>query len=258
VRYLVRAPTAAFRQALSEHPQAGSIEPERAARQHAAFVAALVDAGCQVVRLAPEPDLPDAPFVSDTLVALERLVVLTRPGAPSRRPEVASVERCVRRLTSARIDRIAAPGTLDGGDVIVYGNRLAIGISARTNRAGAEQLARIAAGAGYRPFLCPVSDRLHLATAVTALGGDRLLGTSAGFASLDAVGAAEGVERVLVPDAELPAANVLPAGGRCLVAAGYPRAAALLRARGDEVVELELGEFTKADGGPTCLVGILD
>src|SRR5439155_360765 len=152
----------------------------------------------------------------------------------------------------------AAAGTLDGGDVIVCGDRVAIGISARTNREGAEQLCRIAEKRGHRAFLCPVDDRLHLASAVTVLGPDRLVGTAAGFRSLDAVGAAEGVERLLLDDDDLPAANVLAVAGRCFIAAGYPRAAALLRAAGEDVVEVELDEFTKADGGPTCLVAVID
>ena len=83
------------------------------------------------------------------------------------------------------------------------------------------------------------------------------MGTAAGFESLAAAGAAQAVERLLLDDDDLPAANVLAAGGRCFMAAGYPRAAKLLRESGEDVVEVELDEFTKADGGPTCLVAIL-
>jgi dimethylargininase len=250
VKLLVRAPSAAFKDALSEHRLRGTIDPARAVRQHAAFVRALRAAGVEVVELPPEPALPDACFVSDTLVPLGDLVVLARPGAEARRAETRSMARFARA-------RIEPPGTLDGGDVIVYGRRVAIGISARTNRDGAEQLASLARAACYEPCLCPVDDRLHLATAVTVLDAACLIGTPAGFASLDATGAGDGVERLLVPDDELPAANVLPAGGRCFMAAGYPRAAALLREHGETVVEVELDEFTMADGGPTCLVAIL-
>jgi dimethylargininase len=260
VKVLVRPPSPAFRQALSEHPERKRIDPGRALAQHARFVVELEAAGCEVVRLPPEPELPDAPFVSDTFVPLDGLIVMTRPGAVTRLGEVESVERCLRLLLApdARIKRIAAPGTLDGGDVIIYARRLAIGVSARTNREGAEQLAALARAAGYDTCLCPVTDRLHLATAVTVLRPDRLVGTPAGFASLDAAGAAPGeVERVVLDEEDLPAANVLPVGGRCLVAAGYPRAAALLCERGEDVVEVELDEFTRADGGPTCLVGLL-
>ena len=142
--------------------------------------------------------------------------------------------------------------------MIVYGDRVAIGVSARTSRDGARQLGDAVAAIGYRPFLCPVTDRLHLATAVTVLGPARLIGTASGFASLDDAGAdvapAGEVERLLLPDDELVGANVLAVGGRCFVPAGNPRAVALMRAAGETVVELDLSEFTLADGGPTCLV----
>ena len=104
-------------------------------------------------------------------------------------------------------------------------------------------------------------DRLHLASAVTPVGPTRLVGTAAGFASLDAarrdVAPAGEIDRVLVPDDEPGGANVLALGGRCFLAAGHPRTAAALRAAGELVVEVDLGEFGRADGGPTCLVAII-
>ena len=281
-RIIVRAPGAAFTRALSTHPERGLIDVARAVRQHAAFVDALRVAGLSVVELEPDPDLPDAPFVSDTLLAFAdapgpsravmpdvpprcrgaRLIVATRPGAPSRRGEVGPVLACATDLRpGARVIEIVEPGTLDAGDVIVYGDRVAIGVSARTNVCGAGQLALAVQELGYRAYLCPVRDRLHLATAVTAIGEGRLIGTATGFASLDgasrdAAPAGE-VERLTVPDAELPGANVLALGGRCFIAAGHPTATRLLRDAGETVVELELGEFVRADGGPTCLVAVV-
>jgi dimethylargininase len=275
MRLIVRPPSAAFRRALSEHPDSSAIDPERAQRQHRAFVAALIAVGVQITALLPDADLPDACFVSDTLITLPRaddagggraLVVATRPGAPSRRAEVASVFARAKELITgddargeaARIVEIGEPGTLDGGDVIVYGDRVAIGVSARTNEAGAQQLAEAVRAVGYRAYLCPVSDRLHLATAVTVIDDERLIGTEAGFATLDQAGAdvaplAE-IDRILVPDAELPAANVLAVNGICILAAGYAHTVAELAAAGKSVVEIDLSEFTRADGGPTCLV----
>ena len=253
--------------ALSEHPERDRIDPDRAARQHAAYVRALESAGVQVVLLAPEADLPDACFTWDTVLAFPRagteaptaLLVAARPGEPSRRPEVGSVLDCARRLDpAARVVEIQEPGTLDAGDVIVYGNRLAIGVSARSNREGGIQLAEAVRQIGYRAFLCPVDDRLHLASAVTPLGARRLIGTRAGFASLDAAGeevAPQGeIERLVIPDEEIVAANVLAIAGRCFVNRGYPRAVAALHRAGETVVEVDLDEFTRADGGPTCLV----
>lgn len=269
MRVIVRPPGEAFRRALSEHPGRETIDPAVASRQHEAFVAALRAVGVTLVEMPADDELPDACFVSDVLITLPRaddpggpaaVAVATRPGAPSRRPEVAAVVETARELLGAAcpVAEIAAPGTLEGGDVIVYGDRVAIGVSGRTNREGAERLAELVRTAGYRPFLCPVKGRLHLASWVTVVRPELLIGVAGGFASLDAggpgVAPAGEIERIVLPDGEVVAANVLPLGGRVFVPAGCPVAVAALRAAGEHVVELDLDEFTKADGGPTCLV----
>jgi len=267
MRLIMRPPSEAMRRALSEHPERNRIDPERALRQHAAYVSALESAGVSVVLLGPEPGLADACFTWDTLLAFSQagtkgptaLLVAARPGEPSRRPEVASVLACARQLApAAELVEIREPGTLDGGDVITYGNRVAIGVSARTNEAGGGQLAAAVQRFGYRPFLCPVGDRLHLASAVSSLGARRLIGTRAGFASLDAGGpdVASGgeLERIVIGDVDVVAANVLVAGGQCFVVRGHPAAVEVMRRAGEKVVEVDLEDFVRADGGPTCLV----
>lgn len=269
---IVRPPSDAFRHALSEHPERHRIDPGRALRQHRSFTAALASAGAELVELPAEAGLADAPFVSDTIVALPDpdgagdgtvMLLVARPGAPSRRAEVASVEAAARHLlrSDTRVARIGPPATLDGGDVIVFGDRVAVGTSTRTNREGAERFAAVARSVGYRAFVCPVADCLHLASEVTVVGTHRLVGTAAGFAALDAaspdVAPAGEVERLLVPDEEVAAANVLATSDRVFMAAGNPRTAALLRSCGLVVEELELDEFTRADGGPTCLVAVV-
>jgi len=254
-----------MRRAVSQHPEHDRIDPARAVRQHAAYVSAIQAAGVLVTILPAEPDLPDACFTWDTVLAFARpsggptvLLVAARPGEASRRPEVASVLACARGLApNAEVIGIREPGTLEGGDVITYGRRVAIGISARSNEAGARQLAAAVQRIGYQPFLCPVDDRLHLASAVTPTRATRLVGTASGFQSLDAAGpevAPDDVERLVIPDREIAGANVLAVGGRCFIAQGQPAAVEALRNAGESVVEVELDEFLRADGGPTCLV----
>jgi dimethylargininase len=267
---IVRPPGPAFRDAISNHPDRHRIDVSRAQLQHAAFCAALEAAGLSLLRLPEEPDLPDATFVSDSLVALapvmperQPAVVVARPALASRRLEVESVLRASLPCLPAdtQIVRVEDPGTLEGGDVVVYGGRIAIGLSGRTDALGARTLADAARSLGYRPFLCPVTDRLHLATAVTALDPKTLIGTAAGFASLDAAGPdaapAGEIRRLLLPDDELRGANVLALGGHMFLGSGNPTAARLLRETGMPVHELELDQFALADGGPTCLVNIL-
>jgi dimethylargininase len=265
VRLIMRPPSEALRRALSKHPERDRIDPLRAVREHAAYVQAIQAAGVLVTLLPAEPDLPDACFTWDALLAFARptggpsaLLVAARPGEPSRRPEVASVLACARGIAPhAEVVEIRAPGTLDGGDVITYGTRVAIGISARTNEAGARQLAAAVQRIGYQVFLCPVDDRLHLASAVTPIRARRLIGTASGFQSLDAAGpevAPDDVERLVIPDDQGAGTNVLAAGGRCFIARGYPAAVEAMTSAGESVVEVELDEFLRADGGPTCLV----
>jgi dimethylargininase len=267
---IVRPPGTAFRDAISNHPDRHRIDISRARAEHAAFCAALEDAGLPLLRLPEEPDLLDATFVSDVLIVLAAplldrslVVVVARPAVAPRRLEVDSVLRAALPCLAAdtQVLRVEDPGMLEGGDVIVYGDRLAIGLSGRTNVLGARVLAAAARSLGYRPFLCPVADRLHLATAVTALDPDTLIGTAAGFASLDAAGTdaapAGEIRRLLLPDDELLGANVLALGGHAFLDSRNPTAARLLRGIGIAVHELELDEFALADGGPTCLVNIL-
>jgi len=261
----MRPPSDALRRALSDHPQRDQIDPERAQAEHAVYVSALEAAGLAVTLLPPEPDMPDACFTWDTVLAFSRpgdaptaLLVAARPGALSRRAEVASVLACARQIApGAEVVEIRAPGTLDGGDVITFGRRVAIGVSGRSNEVGARQLAGVLSRFGYHAFLCPVDDRLHLASAVTPLGAQRLIGTRSGFQSLDAGGpevAPQDVERLVLPDAAAGGANVLAAGGRCFLARGFPPAVRALARAGESAVEVELDEFLRADGGPTCLV----
>jgi dimethylargininase len=267
---IVRPPGPAFHDAISTNPGRDRIDVSRVEAQHAAFCAALEASGLTLLRLPAEPDLPDATFVSDTLLALAPLrpdrpliVVVARPAVASRRPEVESVLRAALASLPAGVPVVPVedPGTLEGGDVVIFGDRIAIGLSARTNVLGARLLADAARSLGYRPFLCPVAGRLHLATAVTAVTPDTLIGTAAGFASLDAAGsdaAPRGeIRRLLLPDDELPGANVLALGGHAFLATGNPTASRLLRETGLVVHEPELDEFALADGGPTCLVNVL-
>ncbi|MGC8519873.1 MAG: hypothetical protein ACP5P4_15355 [Steroidobacteraceae bacterium] len=93
------------------------IDLERAREQHAAYEQALSRVGCRLERLPEAPMLADSVFVEDTAIVLDEIAVVTRPGAPSRRPEIDAVAGLLGRYR--QITRIASPATLDGGDVTV-------------------------------------------------------------------------------------------------------------------------------------------
>jgi dimethylargininase len=273
VNIIMRPPGEAFARAISNHPRRAELDPAKAVRQHETLRAAMTEAGAQIVLLEPDPVNPDAPFVQDVVVSFPApgdasgrsvLLVATRPGAPSRRPEVAAVAAAAQALVPAgcRLLTIDEPGTLEGGDVLLYGDRVVIGLSGRTNQAGAGQLAAPLRELGYKVFLCPVSNgRLHFASAITAVRPERFIGVPVGFADLDAVDpgvlpTAE-IERIVISEAELPAHNVVRIGDTVFMPAGNPLAAGMLRAAGERVTEVQFEQFTWADAGLTCLMCVV-
>lgn len=219
----------------------------RALDQHAAYVEALRGLGLEVEVLPALPGHPDACFVEDTAVVVPELAVITRPGAPSRRGETDSVAAVLGAERSLSV--IEAPGTLDGGDVLVAGRTCWIGLSGRTDEAGARQLAMLLEACGYTCCLVPVGGGLHLKSSVNHLGGRRLLMTES-LAGLDCFA---GWEQLTVPAHEAYACNTLWINGTLLVPDHHPATAALLRELGLPLIALDTSEIKKLDGGLTCL-----
>lgn len=215
--------------------------------QHAAYVHALETAGLAVEVLEPLPGFPDAYFVEDAAVVVPEVAILTRPGAPSRREEPAHIESA---LAARRpIARIEAPATLDGGDVLIAGRRCLVGVSARTNRAGAEALAAILKPHGYAVVPVEVDDGLHLKSGLNLVGPDTFAATPP-FAHLDTLA---GSEVIVLATADAYAANSLWVNDTLIVPAGFDRARERFESTGLDIVELDLSEARKMDGGLTCM-----
>jgi dimethylargininase len=228
------------------HLERRAIDVGRAVVQHAEYEAALRAAGCTVEHIEAAHDLPDSVFVEDAAIVVDELAVLTRPGASSRQPEVESVERAL--VPYRKIERIAAPGSLDGGDVLRLGRMLYVGISTRTSTEGARQLAAILAPFGYTVRCARVRGCLHLKSAATEIGaGSVLLNPE----WIDAR-TFDGYEPVAVHPDEPHAANVLRIGSALICAAAHRRTADALRARNCDVRSVDVSELAKAEAGVTC------
>jgi dimethylargininase len=223
-----------------------------AEKQHEDYERALEAVGCAIHRLRAEPDLPDAVFVEDAAIVLDELAVLTRPGASSRRAEVASVAEALGAWR--KLVRIEAPGTLDGGDVLRAGRHIWVGQSDRTSASGFEQLRDIAAAHGYHVHAVSVRHCLHLKSAVTSVASDTLLINPAWIPA----GAFEKFDLVEVDPDEPHAANALLVGRSVIVAAAFPRTADRLRAHGIEPLVVDVSEIAKAEGALTCCSLILE
>jgi dimethylargininase len=241
----------AFEHCQLTHLPRQPIDLARARAQHEAYERCLASLGCRVERLPAGPDLPDSVFVEDCAVVLDEIAVLTRPGAPSRRLEVPAVEEALRPHRPAV--RIAAPATIDGGDVLRVGRTLYVGLSTRTMQLALDELEGLVLPFGYRVAAGEVRGCLHLKSAATEVAPGVLLVNPAWTG--DWVRAFDCIE---IDPAEPFAANALRVGDTLVYPSAFPRTRARLEARGFPVCEVDVSELAKAEGAVTCCSLVLD
>ena len=216
-------------------------------KQHEAYLESLAVAGLAVIVLNPQPDFPDAHFVEDTAVVTADVAVITIPGADARRGEEESIIPALAEFR--KIERIQAPGTVDGGDVLQVDNHFFIGLSERTNREGAEQLGRILQAYDNTWTMVAVGAGLHFKSSVNYVGQNTLLVTP-DFSAREQL---EGYDQIVLDSSEAYAANTLLVNEHLLIPAGYPITRKRLETLGLNIIELEVSEVRKMDGGLTCM-----
>ena len=249
-RAIVRVPSENFAAGLTT-VSLGTPDYGRALEQHEAYCAALEQCGLRLTRLEADQRYPDSTFVEDTAVLAKRCAVLTNPGAPSRAGEVEEISKTLAGFCS-ELHSISEPGTLDGGDVCEAGNHFFIGISERTNEAGAQRLAELLTSFDYTASLVDIRDVdgiLHLKSGLAYLSDNRLVVIEALHNRVEF----RGYDLVRVNPGEEYAANCVSINGYVLVAAGHPAWEGKLRELGYKTVALDMSEFQKMDGGLSCL-----
>lgn len=228
------------------HLERKPIDIKKAAEQHHQYESALKKMGYSIRRLPATPDLPDGVFVEDSALVFDELAIITRPGAKSRRPETESMAKVLKEYRELHF--IKPPGTLDGGDVLVLGKSVYIGISKRTNRAAIEQFSDILKPIGYQVTGIEVTNCLHLKTAISPLEDDLLL-INPEWVDKQIF---DGYQTVSVHPDEPFGANVMRRGNWALCPEAFPRTAELLNERGYDVITVNQSEMAKAEAGLTC------
>lgn len=216
--------------------------------EHAAYVAALEAAGVAVQVLDPLDDFPDSIFVEDPALVYTEGAILLHPGAPSRAGERAFIAPVLKERFATVLE--IAEGFADGGDVLNLPDRVMIGLSARTDRAGALALSQCLARLGKRGEIVETpAGVLHFKTDCSLLDDETILST----ARLAASGVFAGKRVLLTPPGEEAAANALRVNDVVLVGADFPATRALLEKEGYRVVALQTGEIGKIDAGLSCM-----
>jgi dimethylargininase len=247
---IVRQPSKNFAEGLTTF-QGPPPNYEKTLEQHEAYCAALQKCGLELTRLDPDPIHPDSTFVEDVAVLTPNAAILARPGAKSRAGEVENTRAPLEKFFKT-IHEIAAPGTLDGGDICEAGNHFFIGISRRTNESGAMQLAAFLAQSGYSSSLVDIRAMktiLHLKSGIACIE-ERQLVVMEELAERPEF---RGYDRIRAAPEESYAANCVRVNGFVLIPVGFPKLAAELTQRGFQLLSLDVSEFQKMDGGLSCL-----
>ena len=246
MKALVRRPGPRLTDGIVTHVDRVGLDTALAMRQWHGYVDVLVEAGWAVIEVPPANDCPDAVFIEDTMVVYKNVAVIARPGADARKPEVIDAETTIESLGYS-INRIRAPGTLDGGDVLKVGDTIYVARGGRTNAEGIRQLRNIFEPIGATLVAVPLTKVLHLKSAVTALPDGTIIGWP------DAVDDPMIFPRFLPTPEESGAHVVLLGGNRLLMSADCPQSAAMFAELGYEPVIVDISEFIKLEGCVTCL-----
>ncbi|MCY7410612.1 MAG: hypothetical protein LH473_10085 [Chitinophagales bacterium] len=218
-----------------------------ALNQHTDYIAALKSCGLEITELDADENFPDSCFTEDTAVITDEVAVITNPGAQSRRDEIVSMISVLEQFR--KLEFIEPPGTLEGGDVMQLEKHFYIGLTDRTNEDGAHQLGNILSKYGYQYTVIPVTAALHLKTIVNYIGNNNLLVTKELFSHP----AFNTFNKILVPQNEMYAANCLLINNKLIIPAGFIQVKTELQKLNYDLIELNMSEFEKMDGGLSCL-----
>lgn len=223
---------------------------EDALKQHATYVSLLKQLGLDVLELDPLEQYPDSCFVEDPAVVMKECAIITNSSADSRNGEKKEILPAIQQFYKDEdIYFIEAPGTMEGGDVMLVDRHFFIGCSNRTNMEGIQQFENIVSQYGYTVSAVEVKEGLHLKDFVIYLENNNMLLSE----TMNEVDDFAKYNRYIVPKEELYAINSLYINGTVLVPKGNPNTEAYIRFLGYPVIVIDTDEFKKIDGSLTCL-----
>jgi len=243
---IVRRPAETFINGITT-ANLGKPDIKIALKQHDAYCEALIKCGLELIILDADPNFPDSCFVEDTAVVTKDFGIITRLGDNRRLGEEIEIKKVLEPLL--KIHTIKDPGKLEGGDIMQADNKFFIGLSGRTNLQGSKQLADILSSYNYEIYSIPVCNLLHFKTGVNYLGDNNLLIHKL-FCSKDDFNS---YNKIVIDKDEEYAANSLRINDYVLVPKGFPKTKSKIESLGYNIIEVDLTEYQKLDGGLSCL-----
>lgn len=247
---IVRKPAHSVINGIDDYADLGKPDYSKAIQEHESYVSLLTKLGIKVTILDALEDYPDSCFVEDPAVVTDEFAVITNPTRSSRTKEREKIRPTIEKFYQEdRIFEIKEPGHLEGGDVMSVGKTFYIGLSARTNQEGIDQFTEIADKFGQEVIAVPVNEFLHLKTGTTYMGNNKLLVVGEYIDSPYF----KKFEQLRVPEKENYAVNCINTGNGVIMPVGFPAVKEMLTQHGFKTHEINMSEFSKIDGGLTCL-----
>lgn len=258
---IVKIPCQAMTEGITSSPELGKPNYELALKQHDEYIQNLKKCNVEVTIMEKEEVFPDSCFVEDAAVIIPgHCAIITNPGALSRNQEIVAMEKAVRKFFNndgVNLFKITAPGTLDGGDVMMVGDTFYIGESERTNKSGIEQFSSFASKFGKTTILTEMDKGLHLKSGVNYLEISPKTKKPLLLLNSDFLGHKlfdnDDFDRIYIPDDEKYAANCIWMNQKVIVPKNFPKTLKAIQEHGYETIESDTSEFRKLDGGLSCL-----
>lgn len=216
--------------------------------QHGAYVAALEDCGLDVIQLPPDEQYPDSTFVEDVALLAGECAIVMNPGAASRQGEIAGIGDILKDHFDY-VESLQEPDTADAGDIMKVGSHFFIGRSQRTNKSGAASIIKHLEHYGMSGSMVELKDMLHLKTGVAYLEHNNLVACGEFLTKPEF----QQFNILRIEKDEAHAANCIWVNDMVLMPRGCPKSRATIEDAGYAVIELDISEYQKLDGGLSCL-----
>lgn len=244
---IARKPSRSMIEGISD-ADLGAPDYDNALKQHEDYIEALKECGLEVLLLDACEEYPDSCFVEDVALMTPHCAILTNPGAPSRRGEVAHIEDAVNDYYD-NVERIVSPGNVEAGDIMMIDDHYYIGLSARTNQEGADQLIAILEKYNMSGSVVTMSEVLHLKTGLGYLEDNNLVACGEFLTKPEF----QKYNIIEIDQSESYSANSVWINGTVLVPKGYHGTVDAIKKAGYKVREVDVSEYRKLDGGLSCL-----
>ena len=221
---------------------------ELALEQHQNYIKALRSCGLEVLVLEALENYPDSTFVEDVALLSNACAIITNPGAESRKGEIEDIQDALKKFYT-NIEEIKSPGTVEAGDIMMVGSHFYIGLSERTNNNGAQQTIKYLEKYGMTGSTVSMEKVLHLKTGLAYLKHNNLVACGEFLKKKEF----QKFNIIEIKESDAYSANCIWVNDKVLLPKGFSKTNETISKAGYEIIEVDVSEFQKIDGGLSCL-----